>query len=216
SRYARRKPIMVCEFAATHFSEVEGRPRPDFAIRKISTLYMALARAYPRVKCINYFDGNALRYTGGAASNNYCVTDDSSIMEVYRYLVSAPYFLSAPAAAGAAPPMAPMPFRNGETLQGRVRLSCFARAPADIVSARYYVDGTLIYEARDPVHWDCLWNAGSAPPGRHTLVLKVYDGRRRLVARQSATFSVSPPARPAATPNAAARTAGASRPAGNR
>jgi hypothetical protein len=201
ARYAARKPIMICEFGATHFSEVEGRQRPDFAIRKIATLYMALARLYPRVKCINYFDGNALQFTGGTASNDYCVTDDPSILEVYRYLIASPYLLSRGLGPGAPMPVMPMPFRNGEVLQGNVRLSCWARGPSDDVSVRYLVDGALLYEAADAVHWDCLWNADSIRPGRHILALEVYDAAHRLVARHAAAFiAVRPAARAAAKP----------------
>ena len=186
--YAARKPMMICEFAASHFSDVEGRPRPDFAIRKTATLYMALSRVYPRVKCINYFDGNVRRNTGGTASNDYCVTDDPSTLAVYRYLVSSPYLLSNCSPEQAQPPVIPMPFRNGELLHGTVRLSCWARGPSDILSVRYRVDGTLIYKAADPVHWDCLWDAGSIKPGRHTLSLEVLNANGRIVARQTVTF----------------------------
>lgn len=187
-RYAARKPIMVCEFAATHFSAIEARPRPDFAARKISTMYMALARLYPRVKCINYFDGNALQFASGHASNDYGVTDDPTVLDVYRYQISSPYLLSAPLQGSEPPPVMPMPFRNGEMLSGNVRLSCWARGPSDSVGVRYRVDGALLYEARDALRWDCLWDANSIRPGRHVLSLEVLDDRGRVVARTAATF----------------------------
>lgn len=201
TRYAARKPMMICEFAATHLSDIEGASRPDFAIRKISTLYMALARLYPRVKCINYFDGNASRFTAGVAANDYSVTDDPSVMAVYRYHVSSPYFLSAPIADNGQPPVMPMPFRNGEVLAGNVRLSCWARSPSDIVRVRYRVDGALLYEASDSVHWDCLWDANTLKRGRHTLQLEVLDGKGHVVDRCSASFVRGGPAQSGRPPS---------------
>ena len=92
--YAARKPMMICEYAATHYSRVEGKPRPDFALRKILTLYTALPRIFPRIKCINYFDGNALQYAAERASNDYSVTNDSQVIAAYRWSVAPPYFLA--------------------------------------------------------------------------------------------------------------------------
>ena len=91
--YAARRPFMICEFAATHNSAVEGRPRPDFASRKILTLYNALPRIFPRVKCINYFDSNNMQFVTDRAYNDYSVTDDPEVSQAYKYSISAPYYL---------------------------------------------------------------------------------------------------------------------------
>ncbi len=185
-RYAARKPIMICEFAATHYARCEGRARPDFAQRKILTLFNALPRQFPRVKCLNYFDGNALKFAAERASNDYSVTDDAGVNDAYRYAISSPYFLAAPLPSPAPPPPAmPMPIRSGDVLRGRVRLSCWARSPSDFVTVRYKVDGHIIYTAARPDLWECLWDAGSVPPGRHSLALTVSRADGHLAAAQT-------------------------------
>jgi hypothetical protein len=183
--YAARKPIMICEYAATHSSAVEGIARPDFAFRKILTLYNALPRLYPRVKSINYFDSNNLQFVTERAYNDYSVTDDTLVNDAYRYSISTPYFLPAPLGDRAAPPPAPMPMRPNEVLQGRSTFSCFARTPSDRVSLRYKIDGVVIYRAYRPDLWECVWDAGSVKPGKHILTLEVTDMRGKVVAKQS-------------------------------
>ncbi len=186
NRYAARKPIMICEFAASHFAAVEGRPRPDFARRKIATLYQALPRLFPRVKCINYFDSNNIHFVPRRPYNDYSVTDDPVVLATYRYVVSSPYYLSAPVPDGPQPPPPPMPMplRKGELLRGRVVLSCWARSPSDLLTVIYKVDGYRIYKAYSPDMWDCIWDASSVRPGKHTISLEVLNSKGKVVASQ--------------------------------
>ena len=181
SRYSKRKPMMICEFAATHFSDCDGRWRPDFAALKISTLYRALPRLYPRVKAINYFD---LSISG--VHNNYSVTDDQTVLEAYKRATSPEYFISdAKDVSKAVRAKAPMRIRPGELLKGDVQLSCFARGPSDKVKVRYTLDGIVIYQAVHPIDWPCFWNASGAVPGKHVLGLEVLDAKNRRVASQA-------------------------------
>ncbi len=181
NRYAARKPMMICEFAATHYSECDRRWRPDFAALKIGTLYRALPRLYPRIKAINYFDVNSK-----GVDNNYSVTDDGRVLEAYRRSTAPPYFLSGSQDRPPAPnALAPMPLRKGEVLRGNVELSCFARGPSDRVTVRYAIDGVTIYKAAHPIDWPCTWDAGSVKPGRHVLSLEVFNERGRKVASQA-------------------------------
>lgn len=93
-RYASRKPIMICEFAATHRSVVDNADRWDFAVSKIRELYRALPRRFPRVKCINYFDGNNLAFVPDRTLNDYSVTNHPLVLAAYREAVAQPHYLS--------------------------------------------------------------------------------------------------------------------------
>ncbi len=183
--YAARKPMMICEYASTHSSAVEGIARPDFAFRKILTLYNALPRLYPRVKSINYFDSNNLQFVTERAYNDYSVTDDTSVNDAYRSSISTPYYLSAPLPDKAIPPPAPMPMRPNERLKGKTTFSCFARTPSDRVSLRYKIDGVVIYRAYRTDLWECVWDAGNVKPGKHILTLEVTNLKGKVVAKQS-------------------------------
>lgn len=94
--YSPTKPVMICEFAATHCSAVDGEQRPDFAVEKIRSLYSALPERYPRVKCINYFDSNNMRFAPGTPYNDYSVTDHPQVLAAYREMISSPHFLTEP------------------------------------------------------------------------------------------------------------------------
>lgn len=90
--FAGRKPIQISEFGATHFCQVEGRPRPDFAIRSMTLFYRSLPKRFPRVKMVNWFNVDTIR--AGLARHNYSVTGDPAVLNTYRWLVRDPYFLS--------------------------------------------------------------------------------------------------------------------------
>ena len=190
-RYAARKPFMICEFAATHFAACENRPRPDFARRKILTLYSDLQRKFPRVKAINYFDSNNLQFTK-TANNDYSVTNDPSVLAAYRFAIAPAYFLSAPLPDNQPQTISPipMPLRNGEKLKGVARLSCVARTPNDLLSVRYLLDDRLLYVAKSVDQWAFDWNTATSPPGKHRLSLVVVDAQGKVAATQTLRVNV--------------------------
>jgi len=193
ARYASHKPIMVCEYGATHVAACNPSPVPDFASRKICTFYNSLAANYPRVKCINYFDSNTLHFAADLAYNDYCVTDDPHVLSAYATAVSSPYFIDAPRqdqAIGANPTAIPMPMKDGDVLQGNVEISCWARAPSDHLAVRYVMDHYKIYGATSPDRWAFTWPADKANPGKHMLTLEVINARGKVVARQTITIIV--------------------------
>jgi hypothetical protein len=193
NRYSSRKPIMVCEYGATHLAACKPTPRPDFACRKIGTFYNALPAIYPRVKCVNYFDSNTLQFAADLAYNDYCVTDDAAVRAAYSVAVASSYYLDAPLAARSpAPPQTPipMPMKDGDKLRGNVEISCWARTPSDRLSVRYSLDHYRIYSASSPDKWAFIWPANKAAPGKHTLLLEVLNTNGKVVARQSVTVVV--------------------------
>ena len=96
-KYSARKPIMICEYGATHRSATLNYTCPYFARRKITTLYTALPTKFPRVKCINYFNGNNMDFLPLRAANDYSVTNDPIVLTSYRQAIASDYYLSAPA-----------------------------------------------------------------------------------------------------------------------
>lgn len=194
NRYSSRKPIMVCEYGATHLAECKPTPMPGFACRKIGTFYNALPAIYPRVKCVNYFDSNTLQFAADLAYNDYCVTDDPAVRAAYTIAVSSSYYLDAPLAGhspGKPYTAIPMPMKDGDKLRGSVEISCWARAPSDRLSVRYSLDHYRIYSASDPDKWAFFWPASKAKPGKHALLLEVLNTRGSVVARQSVTVVVA-------------------------
>ncbi len=90
-RYADRKPIAICEYAATHYCAACGQDVTEMGLRQMTRLYESLPTRFPRVKMINWFCVDA--YGSGLAANNYSLTHSSAFLERYRQLISDPYFL---------------------------------------------------------------------------------------------------------------------------
>lgn len=92
SLYADRKPIMVAEYAATSWCRVVGGPTVDFALQKMTTFYRSLPVEFPRVRCVQWFSWDTIG--GGAADNNYSLTNHPLILGRYRDLISGNYWRS--------------------------------------------------------------------------------------------------------------------------
>ncbi len=93
--YSYKKPIQVSEYGATHYSITDGEYHSEWAAEKITRLYSNLAKYYPRVKSIFYFDVNNLtHYNESRRINDYSVTNDEIVLEAYKDAVSSYHFLS--------------------------------------------------------------------------------------------------------------------------
>jgi len=90
-RYADRKPIAICEYAATHYCAACDHDVTDFGLKQMTRLYESLPTQFPRVKMITWFCVDAVGT--GLASNNYSLTCSPAFIERYRQLVDNAYFL---------------------------------------------------------------------------------------------------------------------------
>jgi hypothetical protein len=90
--FAQRKPIMICEYGATHFSALENREDPQFAIQCIEELYRAILTTHRRVKAINYFNTNNLHVTH-RRNNDYSLTSSPEVLESYRQAIASDLFI---------------------------------------------------------------------------------------------------------------------------
>jgi hypothetical protein len=111
-RYADRKPLAICEYAATHYCAATRQATTDFALQAMRRLYESLPTEFPRVRMISWFSLDAAR--SGLAHNDYALTSDAQVLATYRELIRSDYFLSAveqpaPMAVAAGQPAAPAP-----------------------------------------------------------------------------------------------------------
>jgi hypothetical protein len=123
--FAARKPIAICEYAASHQAGVDRVSRPEFAESKLLTLYGSLPRLYPRVKLVNWFSMNSIRYSvPGKTLSNYSLGENSRVLAAYRRVVAEPYFLSR---WGETPYSVPRAVTSGQTVRGRGVWSIWAK-----------------------------------------------------------------------------------------
>ncbi len=90
--YANRKPIAICEYAATHFCKACGGDVTDFGLDQMTRLYESLADEFPRVKMINWFSVDTAG--NGLAANDYSLTNSPRFLQRYRELTGTPWFLT--------------------------------------------------------------------------------------------------------------------------
>jgi hypothetical protein len=181
--YAARKPLMVCEWSASHLSAVDQRDRSDWAALKIAQLYAALPRLYPRVKLVNIFDNDNLTYARpGRQLNNYSVTDSDRVRGAYARAVAPDYFLSD--IGRRRPPPAPIvPLTDGFVAgRGIVNVSAWARCYVPRPTVSYALDGREVFRSSTPGPYTA--DLDLSRPGAHRLVATLRDDRGRVAARQ--------------------------------
>lgn len=210
NRFAARKPIMIAEYGATHFSQLENRANPGFARRTIEALYAALPRRYPRVKAIFYFNANNLELEH-RQNNNYSVTQHPEVLASYRRAIQSPWFLSTANGRhdafasnfiagsiwdqltvddltgpeqGPPPVIGSFPLREGTVLRGTVNLSAWARLHEPGMRLRFTVNGNGLHGAEMPLDWRVTLDTNRLPVGNHTLGVEAFMGQRKLGERK--------------------------------
>ncbi|NUN07867.1 MAG: T9SS type A sorting domain-containing protein [Ignavibacteriaceae bacterium] len=92
--YASRKPIIICEWAAAHYT---NRVTPavscsTYCTEQMDSLYGISASRFPRLKSINWFSMNSLTQNGC----NFTLTENPVVLNHYKSVISSNYFLSQP------------------------------------------------------------------------------------------------------------------------
>ncbi len=185
-RYADRHPMMVGEWAATHRSVVDGLLRTGFAADKIAQFYAAVPRRYPRVKAVHWLSLDTVRYAQGARRlNDFTLLSEPPVAEAYAKATAEPFYLGR---VGDVATSVPRPLRSDDRLPSHVVLTAYARSydprPRTIVK----VDGRTVSDEKiaGPHRVEVL-----LVPGKHTIVLAVYDDEGRLAGRQGVIVSAS-------------------------
>jgi len=189
ARYAARKPIAICEYAATHQAAVDPRARPQYAVTRMAQLYAALPRLFPRVKLIDWFDCNNLEHARPERQlNNYSLTDDPAILRAYRETIAPDYFLSG---SDARPTATIRHLRDDEPLAGVVTLSAWVRAHVDRPRVYLLAANEVLHAGDSPGSAVCRWDTRALPPGRQVLRLVVLDDENRLILEQRQAVRVT-------------------------
>lgn len=206
--YSEKKPIMIGEYGATHWSALENKSTSDFARRSILALYTALPRKYPRVKCIDYFNGNNL-VLEHRKNNNYAVTQNPAVLKTYKNAIEDPYFLSYVADAngypqsnpfavpvsGEAPaiadlmPLSPMPLKEGQVVSGAVMFSGWAKDHTGSTHLRFKIDGNTFHLGETKDSWRVELDTSRISNGPHKIELIAQrDGK--TIASKAMTINV--------------------------
>ncbi len=176
------KPIMICEYATTHYSAIEEQSVPYFAANNILELYHAIKTEFPRVKAINYFSSNNLMLAH-RRNNNYSLLAEPVVLETYRKVTADPYFLGEPQLESRATgePVT-IPLAADVNLPSRVRISAWAQAPQKIAVLRFSIDGKAIHTAKHVRDWSFVVSPADAPAGRREVLAEAFNNFGELIA----------------------------------
>ena len=195
-QFSHKKPIMIGEFGATHYSALEKKTVEDFARGCIVSLYSGLPRVYPRVKAVFYFNGNNMQVSH-RLNNNYAVTQNARVLQAYRDVVKSPYFLAeGPGefwanqdAEAKQPILRPMVVKSGQTVSGIINISAWARVHRQGYAARFALNGKGIHYATDKADWSTFYNTTKLPNGPAVLTVELFKAGKRMD-RRSVTIQV--------------------------
>ena len=182
-KYSARKPIAICEYAASHQAKLDMKMRPDFAIEKMSLLYGALPLLYPRVKMISWFDANNLVHAEpGRQLNNYRLTELPPIQNAFRDLTASPYYLKKfPPNAGDVAAMREV--KTGESLKSGERVWLWVTSAQSRPLVYLEIGDKVVYGGRQYGK-----HVFDLPDGAGNATLLVYDGGGRCVLRREITI----------------------------
>lgn len=182
-RFSARKPIAVCEFAASHEANADRKSRPDFAASKIRLVYGALPLLYPRVKLVDWFNHNSIRFrTAGKTPNDYLLTDNTQVLRAWQDVTRNRHFLQSFLGIGdSIPPV----YRalNGQFIPQPTAIAVWARNFGPDGQVVLGLDGKLWTRARSGGATYLDLDPRALNPGSHTLSALLYDARGRFQKR---------------------------------
>ncbi len=171
--FAKNKPMMVCEYGATHYSKLEDKEVTEFAVRNIRDLYASLRTEFRNVKAINYFNTNNL-LLGHRRNNDYSVTNSPAVLKAYRKAIASSYFITKAPKAAASVSEDPLPV----TEESKVGVVLPVGVDAELV--RFMVDGAIVHAETEGRTWFTRLKRDGA---LRKVVAEALDRRGRVVAR---------------------------------
>lgn len=200
--YADRKPIMVSEYGATHYSKAGEVDTTAFAITKMAMLYHGAKLKYPRIKAINWFSMNTITTSSRAERqlNNFSLMDNAKLRSSYSKLLSDDYYLEQvvtndntklPASA-----ITPVPdnnwsiFRNSDSDKSSVEVNAWVKTYDSTISkVRFDLDGKLLNESKQYPYSSTI-DSSSLSLGQHSLEVILYDSKGKVAAHKTYNFNV--------------------------
>lgn len=196
--YAKKKPIAICEYAASHMGVADKKRRDDFAIDKMAQLYTALPALFPRVKMINWFSADNIKHARpGRQLNNYNLTERPKVLAHYRQIASSRYFLNGPERLADPRPDLPFALRENTPISiskspdGMARFNIWLKTYVARPKVYAQLNGKLFYASNRPGAHSVDVNLKSLKPGGQTLKVYVFDDKNRFITSSQQKFTVT-------------------------
>ncbi|WP_201006406.1 glycosyl hydrolase [Paenibacillus glycanilyticus] len=191
--YASRKPIMISEFGATHFSKAGNTSAVNFAITKMNMLYHGAKLKYPRVKSINWFSLNTLTdsYSAERSLNNFSLTESPALLASYGKMIQDPYYLSKVVSGSSSYTKTVSKFANqgtiGKPTTGVVWVKTYDPYIGKVVIK---LDGAVVL-TRQQYPYTFSIQPDKLKAGSHKIEVVVFDSKNREASHKSYTFKTT-------------------------
>lgn len=189
-KFAWRKPIMICEYATTHFSAVEKKSVSYFAANNIMELYGSLQKEFPRVKAIYYFSSNNLSLAH-RRNNNYSLLEDPVVLEAYRKSIADKYFISDPNESRQAEPVS-VSLKPYMKITDITRISAWAQADKTVGIIRFSVNGKPVFTATNVRDWSFVLDPAAHGTGRCVVGAEAFSSTGEKLAEQEVPVVIEP------------------------
>lgn len=197
--YADRKPIMISEFGATHYSKAGNTDATNFSITKMNMLYHGAKLKYPRLKGINWFSINTLTDSHNAERtlNNFSLTENTTVLNAYKQMIKDPYYLGSVVGfdtkADAATLNQSVTALQDQAVHGKVTGIAWVKTYDPYISKVVFaIDGKQV-ALRLQYPYDFPIDTTTLSVGNHKLQVTVYDSKGREASNKTVTFKVGKP-----------------------
>jgi hypothetical protein len=194
--YAARKPIMVAEYGATHYSAAGKMVTTTFSINKMNMLYYGVKMKYPRVKSINWFSVNTINRNENPERklNNFSLTENSKVLSAYKTMIRDPYFLENVQSQNSGTNAANKAYRmvglQGKTITSLIDGHAWIKTYDPYISrVEYKLDGKL-WSVTSQYPYAFKLDAAKLSKGIRKFEVIVYDSKQRKAANKVFTFTV--------------------------
>jgi hypothetical protein len=191
--YSARKPIAIGEYGATHYDTVDRAERREFQAIKLAQLLNALPRKFPRVKMLNFFECNNVKYAPvGRRLNNYAITDNPLAVRVVREALSSSYYLSRMTDETQDDlPSAYSEVADGAAFRGKTYLSAWLSSTKPVHTLTYAIDGKVVAKTPAPGAHRTTFDAGALGGGIHTLTVTARNAGGDVMAERTMRFTAT-------------------------
>jgi hypothetical protein len=190
-KYARRKPIAICEYAASHMAAIDRIERTSLAVDKMAEVYSALPLRYPRVKLIDWLNMNTILHPQpGKNLNDYTLTQNGEILNEYRSLIKNPYFLSSYKPGKMSADIESKQILPGQWLSrdGELTVMVKTYVPRPLVLLK--VGDRIIYARRQPGSHTIQLKGKRLKLGKSQVSVYIYDDRNHYVTSLSVPITI--------------------------
>lgn len=195
-QHANRKPIMIGEYGASHFSSVGNKDMTKFGVTKMNLFYQGLKLKYPQVKAVHWFSVNTLKAKFVDANrrlNNFSLTENKQVLNAYKSIIHDPYFLSkvvnGPLVEDQTSPGTVISNLQGQVVRDSVKGLGFAKTYDPYISKVVYrLNGAYVSEQTQyPFRFALDYQKLKA--GTNKLEIVVFDSENRQAGSKTISFT---------------------------